>query len=246
MEYILTVDFKIVFYIELNKYNFTKDFFYIIIDFVLSCIILRVFSKMSVEKKTVTRKTYKDYMDLIDVVCKVEYKRLVNNYMVDFDELQNIAIITVHTILEENPNKDFNITYLSVAIKWAIRNELRRRYNWYTAKADDDEKGQIREAVYETILSIDEMAEGENPQQIKDNSMNQEDYTELQELNVAIREAIKKLPIRYREIIEARFYQDKKLKDLSSDYNLSPSRITRIIQNGLEKVRNELKRQGLV
>ena len=202
---------------------------------------------MSVEKKTVTKKTYKDYMDLIDVVCKVEYKRLVNNYMVDFDELQNIAIITVHSILEENPSKEFNITYLSVAIKWAIRNELRRRYNWYTAKSDDDaERGQVREAVYETILSIDEMAEGENPQQIKDNSMSQEDFTELQELNVAIREAIKKLPIRYREIIEARFYHDKKLKDLSSDYDLSPSRITRIIQNGLEKVRMELKRQGLV
>ena len=202
---------------------------------------------MSVEKKTITKKTYKDYMDLIDVVCKVEYKRLVNNYMVDFDELQNIAIITVHTILEENPKKEFNITYLSVAIKWAIRNELRRRYNWYTAKADDDmEKGQVREAVYETILSIDEMAEGENPQQIKDHSMNQEDFAELQELNVAIREAIKKLPVRYREIIEARFYQDKKLKDLSADYDLSPSRITRIIQNGLEKVRVELRRQGLV
>ena len=202
---------------------------------------------MSVEKKTVTKKTYKDYMDLIDVVCKVEYKRLPNNYMVDFDELQNIAIITVHTILEENPKKEFNITYLSVAIKWAIRNELRRRYNWYTAKADDDmEKGQVREAVYETILSIDEMAEGENPQQIKDSSMNQEDFAELQELNVAIREAIKKLPVRYREIIEARFYHDKKLKDLSADYDLSPSRITRIIQNGLEKVRAELKKQGLV
>ena len=202
---------------------------------------------MSVEKKTIEKKTYKDYMDLIDVVCKVEYKRLTNSYMVDFDELQNIAIITVHTILEENPKKEFNITYLSVAIKWAIRNELRRRYNWYTAKADDDmEKGQVREAVYETILSIDEMAEGENPQQIKDSSMNQEDYAELQELNIAIREAIKKLPIRYREIIEARFYQDKKLKDLSADYNLSPSRITRIIQNGLEKVRAELKKQGLV
>ena len=81
-----------------------------------------------------------------------------------FQELQNIAIITVHTILEENPKKEFNITYLSVAIKWAIRNELRRRYNWYTAKADDDmEKGQVREAVYETILSIDEMAEHLNP-----------------------------------------------------------------------------------
>ena len=38
----------------------------------------------------------------------------------------------------------------------------------------------------------------------------------------------------------------KLLKELSEDYNLSPSRITRIIQNGLEKVRNELKKQCLV
>ena len=34
--------------------------------------------------------------------------------------------------------------------------------------------------------------------------------------NKQIKEAIKKLPVRYREIIEARFYQDKKLKDLSA------------------------------
>jgi len=202
---------------------------------------------MAIDKKISPKKTYKDYMDLIEVVCKVEYKRLVNNYMVDFDELQNIAIITVHTILEENPTKEFNVTYLSVAIKWAIRNELRKRFNWYTAKADDDlGKEQVREAIYETILSIDEMAEGDNPQYIKDSSMNQEDAAELSEINIAIREAIKKLPTRYREIIEARFYQDKKLKELSEDYNLSPSRITRIIQNGLGKVRNELKKQCLV
>ncbi len=187
-------------------------------------------------------------MDLIDVVSKVEYKRLNNNYMVDFEEFQNIAIMTVYTILEENPGKEFNITYLSVAIKWAIRNELRRRYNWYSAKNSDDEFGkeQVREAIYETILSIDEMAEGENPQQISDDSMNQEEAAELSEINIAIREAIKKLPPRYREIIEARFYQDKKLKDLSTDYDLSPSRITRIIQSGLEKVRAELKKQCLV
>lgn len=202
---------------------------------------------MSSEKKTSTKKTFKDYMDLIDVVTKVEFKRLNNNYMLDFDELQNIAIITVHTLLEENPDKEFNITYLSVAIKWAIRNELRRRFNWYSSKADDDfGQQEVREAIYETILSIDEMQEGENPQQIKDNSMNQEDAAELSEINLAIREAIKKLPLRYREIIEARFYQDKKLKDLSADYNLSPSRITRIIQSGLEKIRAELKKQCLV
>ena len=202
---------------------------------------------MSPKKEASTKKTFKDYMDLIDVVTKVEFKRLNNNYMLDFDELQNIAIITVHTLLEENPDKEFNITYLSVAIKWAIRNELRRRFNWYSAKADDDfGKEEVREAIYETILSIDEMAEGENPHQISYNSMSQEDAAELSEINAAIREAIKKLPIRYREIIEARFYQDKKLKELSADYNLSPSRITRIIQSGLEKVRAELKKQCLV
>jgi len=202
---------------------------------------------MVLDKNLRPKKTYKDYMDVIDVVCKVEFKRLNNNYMVDFAEFQNIAIITVHTILTENPNKDYNITYLSVAIKWAIRNELRRRFNWYTAKADDDfAKDEVREAIYETILSIDELAEGDNPHQIKDNSMTQEESAELSEINVAIREAIKKLPPRYREIIEARFYHDKKLKELSDDYNLSPSRITRIIQNGLAKVRNELKKQCLV
>jgi len=201
---------------------------------------------MSAGKNT-TKKTFKDYMDLIDVVTKVEFKRLNNNYMLDFDELQNIAIITVHTLLEENPEKEFNITYLSVAIKWAIRNELRRRFNWYSAKTDDDfGNEEVREAIYETILSIDEMAEGDNPQHISDNSMSQEDAAELSEINLAIREAIKKLPPRYREIIEARFYHDKKLKDLSSDYNLSPSRITRIIQNALGKIRNELKKQCLV
>ncbi len=199
-------------------------------------------------KQNSTKKTYKDYMDLIEVVSKVEFKRLNNNYMVDYDEFQNIAIITVHTILEENPNKEFNVTYLSVAIKWAIRNELRRRYNWYSTKANDDDfgKDQVREAIYETILSIDEMAEGDNPQHISDNSIGQEEAAELSEMNVAIRDAIKRLPVRYREIIEARFYQDKKLKDLSADYNLSPSRITRIIQTGLEKVRAELKKQAFV
>ena len=31
---------------------------------------------MAVDKKNSTKKTYKDYMDLIDVVCKVEFKRL--------------------------------------------------------------------------------------------------------------------------------------------------------------------------
>ena len=205
---------------------------------------------MSSEQNSSSKKTYKDYMDVIDVVCKVEYKRLNGSYIIDYEEIQNIAIFAVYTLLQENPDTDFNVSYLSTAIKWAIRNELRRRYNWYGIRTSGNEnelgKEQLREAIYETILSIDEMAESDNPTQISYNTRSLEENIELLEINAAIKEAIKKLPPRYREIIEARFFQDKKLKDLSDEYELSPSRITRIIQNALEKIKKELQKQTFI
>ncbi len=205
---------------------------------------------MSSEQKSNSGKTYKDYMDVIDVVCKVEYKRLNSNYIIDYEEIQNIAIFTVYTLLQENPDTDFNVSYLSTAIKWAIRNELRRRYNWYGIKTGGNEnelgKEQLREAIYETILSIDEMAEADNPTQISYDSRSLEENAELIEINSAIKNAIKKLPPRYREIIEARFFHEKKLKDLSDEYELSPSRITRIIQNALEKIKKDLQKQTFI
>ena len=205
---------------------------------------------MSSEQKPNSGKTYKDYMDVIDVVCKVEYKRLNSNYIIDYEEIQNIAIFTVYTLLQENPDTDFNVSYLSTAIKWAIRNELRRRYNWYGIKTGGNEnelgKEQLREAIYETILSIDEMAEADNPTQISYDSRSLEENAELIEINSAIKNAIKKLPPRYREIIEARFFHEKKLKDLSDEYELSPSRITRIIQNALEKIKKDLQKQTFI
>jgi RNA polymerase sigma factor (sigma-70 family) len=205
---------------------------------------------MSSEQKPNSVKTYKDYMDIIDVVCKVEYKRLNSGYIIDYEEIQNIAIFTVYSLLQENQDTEFNVSYLSTAIKWAIRNELRRRYNWYGIKTGGNEnelgKEQLREAIYETILSIDEMAEADNPTQISYDSRSLEENAELIEINSAIKNAIKKLPPRYREIIEARFFHEKKLKDLSDEYELSPSRITRIIQNALEKIKKDLQKQTFI
>ena len=90
------------------------------------------------------------------------------------------------------------------------------------------------------------MAEADNPTQISYNTRSLEESAELLEINVAIKEAIKKLPPRYKEIIEARFFHEKKLKDLSDEYELSPSRITRIIQNALEKIKKELQKQTFI
>ena len=74
----------------------------------------------------------------------------------------------------KNNNKEaFNNTYLATAIKWAIRNEVRRRYKWYTLKnsrksvIDDELDNNVREEVYKTILSIEEMQEAEVPTQIR-------------------------------------------------------------------------------
>ena len=41
----------------------------------------------------------------------------------------------------------------------------------------------------------------------------------------------------------AKYVYDKKLKDISEEFNISQSRISRIIQNALEKIKKELLKQ---
>ena len=89
------------------------------------------------------------------------------------------------------------------------------------------------------------MAEAENPTQIKDTAKTPAELADFHEMSAAIKEAMKKLPQRERDLIEAKFFQDKKLRELSEDFNISPSRISRIIQAGLNKIRKELEKNNL-
>ena len=211
---------------------------------------------MTLDNKTETRSykfNIKDYQELIDTLAKVEYKKLSSKHLIDFSELVNIGTQVIHKLCANNPPDKYNRSYLSTAIKWAIRNEVRRRYKWYvlknqqeTAVLDEENQCNIREAVYKTILSVDEMAEGDNPTQIRDFKRNPEEKVLFSELSESIKAAIKNLPPRERELIEYKFFNDKKLREISEEFNLSPSRISRIIQSGLNKIRKELVRQGLV
>ena len=195
----------------------------------------------------------KDYLELIETLAKVEYKKLSSNHLMDYSELVNIGTQVVHRLCANAKQDAYNKSYISTAIKWAIRNEVRRRYKWYVLKNkketeyfSDENPSAIREAVYKTILSIDEMSEGESPTQIKDFKRNPEEKIVFHELSESIKEAIKKLPVRERELIECKFYKDKKLREISDEFNLSPSRISRIIQAGLNKIKKELVKQNLV
>lgn len=193
----------------------------------------------------------REYKDLIETIAKVEYQKFSVSHLVELPELINIGNHTLYILFKNNSPDKFNQTYLSTAIKWAIRNEVRRRYKWYSLKnkkqqvAEDQEDG-LRVEVYKTILSIDEMQEADVPTQIKAEEKTPEESIEFLELKREILNAMKKLPQRERELIEYKFFKEKKLREISEEFNISQSRISRIIQSGLDKIKKELKRQGII
>ena len=192
----------------------------------------------------------RDYKDLVEMIAKVEYQKFSTSHLIELPELINIGNHTLYILFKNNNPENFNTTYLSTAIKWAIRNEVRRRYKWYSLKnkrqTEEEYENNLREEVYKTILSIDEMQDAEVPTQIKSEDRNPEESIEFIELKHEIMESMKKLSERERELIECKFFQEKKLREISEEFNISQSRISRIIQAGLDKIKKDLARQGII
>ena len=192
----------------------------------------------------------REYKNLIETIAKVEYQKFSTSHLIELPELINIGNHTLYILFKNNSPENFNNTYLSTAIKWAIRKEVRRRYKWYSLKNKkqvvEEENGNLREEVYKTILSIDEMQDAEVPTQIKADDKTPEECIELSELKAEILESMKKLPQRERELIEYKFFKEKKLREIAEEFNISQSRISRIIQSGLDKIKRDLQRQGII
>ena len=199
----------------------------------------------TINKEREERNNLSQYKELIETTSTVEFKKFSNLGLIEYSEIVNLATYTVYYLINNNKNsKLYNESYLSKAIKWAIRNEMRRRYKWHVMKNQDNpDPENIKDAVYKSILSIEEMAEAENPTLIKDSSRTPDETAEINELKKRIYEAMKKLPQREQDLIEAKYMYDKKLKDISVEFNISQSRISRIIQNALEKIKKELLKQ---
>lgn len=213
----------------------------------------------------------KDYIDIIQKVARVEYKR-IPSHMLDCEELVSIGIIALQALFKNKTEEqlaNYNSSYIATAVRWAIRNELRNRYKWYTLKhkkEDGDLEGdeeysdnqstldvspsKVREAVYETILSIDSImaasSDNDSPFDfIKDTSATPDEKAEIGELSKLIKEAIAKLPQKDRTIVEYRFYRNLQVKQIATMVGLSSSRITRIVQASLNQVREYLQKRGL-
>ena len=205
----------------------------------------------------------KEYITIVEKVAKVEHRR-IPSHMVDYEELVSIGIIAVQAMIKNKTPEQlekYNSSYIATAVRWAIRNELRNRYKWYTlkhSKASEDESaeggsdgdidvspGKVREAIYETILSIDSIAAASSDNDspfdfIKDPHALPDEKAEIGELGKAIREAIATLPQIDRLVVEYRFYRNMQVKEIAEQVGLSSSRITRIVQSALNHVREYL------
>ncbi len=201
---------------------------------------------------SVDDKKLREYRELIEIIAKVEYQKFSNSHLIELPELVNIGTHALYILFSNNSTEKYNNTYLSTAIKWAIRNEVRRRYKWYTLKnrseSEDDEVNSVeaRADVYKNILSMDELEDNEVPTQFKSNDRNPEENIEFFELKRGILESMQKLPPREKEFIEYKFIKDKKLREISEEFNISQSRISRIIQSGLDRIKKDLARQGII
>ncbi len=206
----------------------------------------------------------KQYVSIVQRVAKIEQRR-VPNHMIEYEELVSIGIIAVQAMIKgktEEQLQKYNDAYMGTAVKWAIRNELRHRYKWYSMKQKSDNEGDeggeegpensptsVKEAVYQTILSIDSLAaaasDNDSPFDfIKDPHAMPDENAEIVEMSRLIKEAIANLPQKERTVVEYRFYRNMQAKDIATMIGLSPSRITRIIQGALVQIREYLKSKG--
>jgi len=219
------------------------------------------------------------YVGIVQKIARVEQRR-IPNHMIEYEELVSIGIIAIQTLIKNKTDEQlsqYNEAYIGTAVKWAIRNELRHRYKWYTLKhkqegdseisdeyssdsedsdiSNDSDMGfaisptKVREAVYETILSIDGLAAAATDNAspfdfLKDPSAMPDEQAEIVEMSKLIKQAIAKLPQKERTVVEYRFYRNMQAKDIANMIGLSPSRITRIIQFSLNQIREYLKARG--
>ena len=58
--------------------------------------------------------------------------------------------------------------------------------------------------------------------------------------------ALKKLGADIPSIVAVALGKDKKLREIAIEYNISQSRISRIIQTGLDRIKKDLAKQGII
>ena len=94
-----------------------------------------------------TNTLIKQYVGIVQKIARVEHRR-IPNHMIEYEELVSIGIIAIQTLIKDKTEEQlarYNEAYVGTAVRWAIRNELRHRYKWYTLKHKKELKLILKE-----------------------------------------------------------------------------------------------------
>lgn len=208
-------------------------------------------------------KILKRFLPIVEMVVRKEYKS-IPSYLAEYSELINVGLLSVNKLLNEvaKSSKTYNSSYIAQAVKWAIKDELRVKYNWYGVKQgrqkeleeelpnaeinssgeEEFTKEEATERIFESILYLDDMTRETASQE----ELTQDELARLEvlELKAAIKRAIDKLPPKHKHVMELRFYEGKKGNDVAEELGVTPSRVSHMIQDAIEKVRGFLAKEG--
>ena len=213
----------------------------------------------------VSENILKRYLPIVEMVVRKEYKS-IPSHLAEYSELINIGLLSVNKLLNEvaKNNKTYNSSYIAQAVKWAIKDELRSKYNWYgvkhtKSKPENEDintpkelaygknpseltEEEAVERVFESILYLEDFSGEATP--VEQMTVDELAKLELTELKSAVKRAIDKLPIKHKQVIEMRFYEGKRGNDVAAILGVTPSRVSHMIQDAIGKVRQSLIQEG--
>lgn len=208
-------------------------------------------------------KALKQFLPIVEMVVRKEYKS-IPSHLAEYSELINVGLLAINKLLNDvaKNSKTYNSSYIAQAVKWAIKDELRTKYNWYGVrhtKSKDEDDGRPRE--FASDKDMMEMGEEEATERVFESILYLEDFSgeatpteqitvdelarlELAELKSAVKRAIEKLPEKHKRVMEMRFYEGKRGNDVALELGVTPSRVSHMIQDAIDKVRQSLLAEG--
>ena len=159
-------------------------------------------------KIQLSKEQLQDYVHIVQLVAGAEYNlsEYTNSSLlfIDYEEFVSIGIIAVQVLINNiTPEQleKYSIFYIATAVRWAIRNELRIRYNWYKLhsldRLSDDErmideinselqKLMVRANIYSTVYEMYKQLDNRDFERVGSEKVEQDVFSMWETINEGI------------------------------------------------------------
>ena len=169
----------------------------------------------------------KKYLDIVRIIAQAEQKNLIDRKQnfIDYEELLSVGIIAVQVLTGKKTAEElekYSSVYLASSIHWAIQNELKMRYKWYTPvrfgklMSTENEQDSLL-SQYMTVVWLQTAGALYNR---KDSIDNRSLRAEIEQVGSAILKEISRLPADQRQWVTALFIHQKELGEIVEAYGI--------------------------